>query len=494
MGNDCCAERNDIEVKTRDVDIVADGGKTPDVSYRTRSLQAVKVKYWEDYAADGFVKKLEWILADWPERGQGPINNAFVEIEGRHQDSNHDDVPPGLVAWDHGDVREIIRMYLERHALPPPACSIQAWQSMWYRYEHDKKNLIDLLTTEEFGKFFTTMLYQLASGKAQPVQIAPDVYLASEESVNVKKGDWEKDFVEHIPVMKEVLKDWDDDHEHETMEHLFGEADKDHSGKLVWNDGEIKEFLRNVFKEHKIPFPNLTETQWYNLYRKFSTNMNKGAGMGLSFEESDQFAQFVHQEIVSEERVAVDEMEKKGEKVSSLPPAVTLKAVQGKPLGGYEVHAEAAQAKLDAWDQDPVKRAFDQVAGPGGRGTLQWNGGGIVNFVLKVFELKKLPPPKVDQMTWHNWWMEFDHDHNGQMDPQEATQFAKFVLERILQINRVPVARPVTVVRQENKGVPFVTPAQVVLRGAAPMAVQPVMVVAAPPRRQLNGPSVVRVR
>merc|ERR1719515_477535 len=167
------------------------------------------------------------------------------------------------------------------------------------------------------------------------------------------------------------------------MTELFGEADKDHSGKLVWNDGEIKEFLRNVFKEHKIPFPNLTETQWYNLYRKFSTNMNKG------------------------------------EKVSSLPPAVTLKAVQGKPLGGYEVHAEAAQAKLDAWDQDPVKRAFDQVAGPGGRGTLQWNGGGIVNFVLKVFELKKLPPPKVDQMTWHNWWMEFDHDHNGQMDPQE---------------------------------------------------------------------------
>lgn len=448
MGNDCCAERPDDEdMKTKDIDVLADDGMTPDISYRTRRQLPVKVKYWEDFEPVAKRNSLKSILDDWPENGMKVLNDKFIEIQGRRQDQGEDVVPPGMVWWDGGDVREIVRMLFENWGLPIPACSVQVWTCYWHRYEHDKKTYVNMVDVIEFGKFFCQNLLVLATGDSVKVEVAPNVFVASDESV--KKGDWQKDFVKHIPAMKKVLEDWDDDHEHETMDDFFSSADKDGGGKLTWNDGEVKAFIMAVFKEHKIPLPNLTEMQWYNLYRKFSTNMNKAHGMGLNHEEAEEFARFVHQEIVVEERVAVDEM---GDGVVDAPPAVTLKALQGKPLSTMPgEHKQLAQAKLDNWDSKTVQQAYQETSG--GK-PLQWNGNGIVNFVCKVFEKNNWPKPRVDQSAWHSWWMEFDHDHHAVLEPQEAMQFVKFMIERIMHLNgeQIP-GRPVAQVRAEQRGV-----------------------------------------
>jgi len=73
----------------------------------------------------------------------------------------------------------------------------------------------------------------------------------------------------------------------ETAESIFREVDADSDGKLEWNNDEIREFVRIVFKRHSVVMPDWQESVWYEMYRHADLDRSNS----LELDEAVNFAQ-----------------------------------------------------------------------------------------------------------------------------------------------------------------------------------------------------------
>merc|ERR1712070_1188048 len=74
-------------------------------------------------------------------------------------------------------------------------------------------------------------------------------------------------------------------------------GDSNESGKLQWANSEIRRFVVSFFQAISVPFPQLSETQWFVLYRRFE----KTNDMALSRKECEGFVYFLCEEILHRE-------------------------------------------------------------------------------------------------------------------------------------------------------------------------------------------------
>jgi len=527
MGNDCCTERVDTDKTSKPLNLLDDGGMTADKDLNGRPLP-VKEKYWEDYEPARQRNTLKLLLDNWPERGDAPYKLHYVEIAQRRMDTG-DIVKPGCISWDEGDVRATVRMFITGTKvdgakggdgkdvyLPVPACSKQVWHQFWTRHATHKKDAVDLITGSSFCHFFVNELYRLCSANSNAILVAPKVYVGGDEK-NTKK-DWHKAYEPHVEKIKDIVDKWDEGHIDAEVEKMFREVDKNGDGHLQWNQHEVWDFVMDVFKEHNIPAPNppLSESDMYLLYRKF----NVSGKPNLDFKEAENFAKFIHNEILKGD-TNLDKASVGGELdvpiapgvaevetykhrppgsvpapvlapapvVAQVPPHVQQAAIVNKPFRDMTEHHANVANRLENWDSGTVEKVFNSC--DDGDGELRWNNHEIMDFVNKLFAAKGMPPPAVGERTYIAWYQEVDHNHSGGMSKDEAKEFAKHVFERILQLHGQDVPQPVSIVKLQQPMVPVApvrTYVQQPYMQAQPRPVQ--LVQTYPPQQVVQAPPV----
>jgi len=419
-----------------------------------------KAKYWEDYLDK--VKVLKSMLDNW-EGHKKMLTARFADTEALRRETQV--VPAGFLSWDDGDIRQIIRKYYESNDLPPPALSPQAWHAIWIKHEREAKNTVDLAHTLAFAQLFTEDLHALVTNQLKPVEVAPKTFVPAEKDA---KQDWHKDYnTKQIQAVKKVVDEWDDDHIQETVAKCFASVD-DGDGALKWNNSEIRKFIVKIFSAHQVPLPKLSDSQWYLLYRKF----DKDGNGQLSRKECEEFVKMVHQEIVNKETdwehmgqgagklehgqvtgqekiqlvrgTGPEKVEEPAKPAERCP--VTTRVQQSDWRGQYEPHhVDRAQDKLDKWDSPNIKNTITDIfhtCDKDGSSTLAWNNSEIKHFVEEIFKAKGLNPPNVPESVWYQMYREVDHNGDYVMNQDEAAEFALHVLQRVLQMNNVPVSRP----------------------------------------------------
>jgi len=83
-----------------------------------------------------------------------------------------------------------------------------------------------------------------------------------------------------------ILSKWDTSAIRRRCTNCFAKVDSNHDGRLEWNPGEIKKFVKLVFQTEQVPLPPWQETIWYEMYRRCDVD----GSYSLDLEEAFRFA------------------------------------------------------------------------------------------------------------------------------------------------------------------------------------------------------------
>lgn len=219
---------------------------------------------------------------------------------------------------------------------------------------------------------------------------------------------WYQEYKDHLPKLREVVDGWREPQINAVVRRLFEEADKNSDGSLEWNNSEIRHFINLVFQLHGLPAPNMQENNWYQLYRKFDQDRN----YKLNYQECLDFAKYLHEECA---RRSPEQLHKLPSQYKNANPDLLQKLVNW----------EAAD------NQAAIKKVFMQVDRDNSS-HLSWNDSEVRNFIRRVFEALDLPIPRLPENVWYQLYREVDIDGNYTLSLEEASDFVKHVIERIL--------------------------------------------------------------
>jgi hypothetical protein len=430
-------------------------------------------KWWEPYMAQ---KNEVGKLAEWTMKQQHWCNAFCGEAD------NAGDDPRGVLSWDKGEIRTVVRLFFTRVGkLSAPRCSQKVWHALWIEVERDNKDSVQYSEALQMTHFMVQSLYAILTGKKKPVEIAKGVWVpgnptpAPADFGEKAKYDWHAEYKAKIPQITQLVDDWDEDHVKGTVTEIFNKSDRDIDGCLQWSNSEVRTFIANVFSAHNLPVPPLTETQWYCVYREFEKNND----LRLSRDEAANFAKFLHQQIAN--KTADWEHLGKGAPIlvknehgAYTPMSTTAATTNGATSNGAAAngatkavrpadtpvvkeasvtkavfhaasedwrqfaepeHVETAKQKVDEWHgkelQTTIHQLFKEVDG-NGDGHLEWNNSEIRAFVKDVFQHLGLPPPQIPEMVCYRMYREVDTDGDYTLTEPEAAILVKHILVRIL--------------------------------------------------------------
>jgi hypothetical protein len=412
-------------------------------------------KWWEPYIA--FRKEVTKIAA-WNLKQQHWCNAFCGEAD------NAGDEPRGVLSWDKGEIRTVIRLFFTRVGeLPAPRMSQKVWHALWIEVERDNKDSVQYPEALDFTRFVVQSLFAILEGKKKPVEIAKGVWVPGNPTPvpadfgDKAKYDWHAEYKSKIPQITQLVDDWDEDHVKNTVTEIFAKTDVDVDGCLKWNNSEVRTFIKNVFEKHNLPVPPLTETQWYSVYAEFEKNND----LRLSKDEAMNFAKFLHQQIANKTAdwehlgkgapilvknehgaytpVGTPEPAQNGATPAVKPEAVTKAVFHAASEDWRQFaepeHVEIAKKAVDDWHgaelQSTVHGLFKEMD-VNGDGHLEWNNSEIRAFVKDVFQHLGLPQPQIPEMVWYRMYREVDTDGDYTLTEREATILVKHILTRIL--------------------------------------------------------------
>jgi peptidase E len=392
------------------------------------------------------------LVDEWGSTGLPRVACLFAAAAEERQCSG--ELWPGTLSWDDGDLIKLILCLFAELGLPMPKLSKQAWDMLWVQHEHDARNFADMLHAIEFCKTFCQKLCALAM---QPdrnhIEVAPNLFLHAD---GVANPHWHSNYsAEQIHVITDAVDKWDSLNLTRTVSEIIGESSR---GILEWQGSEVQDFVRKVYHAHQLPAPYLTTSQWHSLIRRFQ----RTCSAGLTRSECVELVRFLHSEIQrgdadlhdiigcvssgtamghhaseaeNESRFAV-RLQAAANDWRQLPQARILRGAK-LDLCGLSAKLETIFAEVDA-DRD---------------GSLQWHGSEIRTFALQLLQKQGIPVPEVPDVVWYQWFRELDHNNNGLMELSEAIEFAKHILERILQFRGVTPAsaQPVSEVTRRRR-------------------------------------------
>lgn len=130
-------------------------------------------------------------------------------------------------------------------------------------------------------------------------------------------------------------------------------------------------------------------------------------------------------------------------------------------------HAAALQALSSQWGaagQPVVAQLFAQAeaARRGGQvppGMLSWDDGDMIQVMLRFFEAKNLPSPKLSKQSWHMQWVKHERDAGNFIDLYHALDFAAKFCQELATLASQPEQNNVQVAPQLFLPVPGVAKA-----------------------------------
>lgn len=271
-----------------------------------------------------------------------------------------------------------------------------------------------LQTTCRHGEVAVTKLRDvLASRQEQVAELRRRVADARGELRNAQKLEDERlsnnPSASQAAMLRQALANWDTLHGTKRVcSESFAHADQNHDGKLEWNNGEVRKFVRTFFSECAIKVPHWSDVSWYNIYRHF----DQTSSMSLDLEEACRFVKFCFE-------VALRLVDPVGTAVEDdLAPTVASSAVS---------------SLLQGWDKDPegfkkvCHACFNQV--DNGDGRLQWNNTEIRRYVRSLFEHFNVLPPQWPDSHLYDLYRRVDLDKDHAINLDEAVYFARMCFE-----------------------------------------------------------------
>eukprot|EP00397_Hematodinium_sp_SG-2012_P005507 GEMP01005527.1.p1 GENE.GEMP01005527.1~~GEMP01005527.1.p1 ORF type:complete len:622 (+),score=120.42 GEMP01005527.1:67-1932(+) len=186
MGNvECCVERDASSgvLHTRAVQLHPANTKPVDGTY------APLIRYWDPY--QDLSETLEQKIALWPTKnpidgqsGRGHKWDARSKVlyEFFHLSDADDDL---FIEWENGEIRAVCRRMFVFDKLPVPLMNEQTWVALFREFERDDRNLLAFNEVCHFIKFIYLTVLRLGSGRARPVEVAPNVFLPDHPTAKV---------------------------------------------------------------------------------------------------------------------------------------------------------------------------------------------------------------------------------------------------------------------------------------------------------------------
>lgn len=381
-------------------------------------------RWWDEFAASEHVSTLESLLKDWDIVVRPILMRLFAVAEEERRGFGGA-VPPGVILWDDDDLIQIILVLFDVHGLPAPKLSKQAWDALWLQHERDGRNHIDVVHAVDFVHLFTSHLHALAlRPDSNHVEVAPNLFLHAR---GAERADWHREYsISHLSRISDVISSLDCATSFSTVMAMFKAASLNGGTPkiLEWHNSEVQRFIELIYQAQQLPVPNLSRTQWHKLIDKFSrTGID-----GLTFDECVEFTKFLHEEFKSGD----SDLHKLFASSSCQPDAaVKQQAVVNDWRQGPEtVFLRRASLQLDK----RVEGLFNDLD-TDADGVLQWQRSEIREFVSNWLEREGVPVPDVPEAVWYQWFREVDRDGKGLMDPLEAVNFTRHVLQRILEFH-----------------------------------------------------------
>merc|ERR1712032_1100212 len=154
-------------------------------------------------------------------------------------------------------------------------------------------------------------------------------------------------------------------------------GDRNHDGRLEWNNDEIMSFTRGIFHHYHIKLPTWPEGTWYKLYQAADKDHSYTLDMNESFEFTKMCFEQRFQQL--EKNPEVEEQQYK--ELPRIDPNVKAKV----------------KMVLSEWEQpgqlwQTGQTCFQQVDGDR-NGYLDWNNDEVRQFVHALFTYYGLPFP-----------------------------------------------------------------------------------------------------
>lgn len=197
---------------------------------------------------------------------------------------------------------------------------------------------------------------------------------------------------------------------------LFSHADGDHDGRLRWNEGEIRQFVHDLFKHYEIHLPQWQDHVWYELYRQCDRNMD----YALELQETMDFARHCFELALHSYATVTGHASHQplGHGYKELEVAATIQSVLASALnpsaGGalYNVSVDIFQ-QLD-YNHD---------------GRIEWNNGEVKGFVTNLFSRYGVPMPQWPDQVWYDMYHKCDIEGRHSINLQEGLTFARHCFE-----------------------------------------------------------------
>jgi len=403
--------------------------------------------------------------------------------------------PMGYLSWPHGEVRQVVMQYFTRVGhLPAPQLSLVTWDALWGEVARDGQDSVPYSLCMDFTRIFTRTIRDMLTKTRIPVEISPCVWVPwtppqappvqavhavqlepaphaspdiSTRSMKITNQptdftpmataqSWHEPYAEHETKIRELVDAWGNDSIASTIQGIFRDVDADGDGSLEWNNSEVQNFVKHVFDSHGIPLPDLSESQWYQLYRQFRGEH----ATRLSTKDAIAFAKFMHEEIarkevdwehmgshapvlVANERgtyVAVRQ-EELGNAVPVRHAALAAKVARCHDWRNNCTQSEAAKAqeKVETWgsSQEGMHALF-AAADNDGDAHLDWNHCELRAFTRRAFQALGLPEPLMPEAAWYQIYREVEGAAPSLrgVDEIQAMEFVRRVLQRILVLRQ----------------------------------------------------------
>lgn len=221
---------------------------------------------------------------------------------------------------------------------------------------------------------------------------------------SISAGPWYEVFKPHILEIQGLVAMGDNQRPWQEASQWFKKTTGDNE-EMPWGHSEVRTFISAVFTGNGLSPPNLTETQWHDIYRhedpQQTGQFTYGKAMAL--------ARYLHEEAVSSKSEHPHEL-----------------------FGQYWPSRDRVNELLGSeWDLTGLQAMFNRYD-DNRDGALTWYESKVITFVQNVFAAHGLPKLRLQEAAWYQLYREIDGAAKYKVNEAEALRFVRHIYNRIL--------------------------------------------------------------